>query len=195
MNAAELTRRINNLIAIGTVTESKSVDGLSLARVKILSRVTDFLPVMQGANSFKKTSSPIRVGEQVVVLQMFGNGDGGVIVGSIFNKGCKEPSGSSDVREVFEYEDGTKFYYDTVTKTLEVDAVGTVNVTCKNANITADTLNITATTSHTGDIAVKGNFSVDGTISSTGDISTDANVNDLKGNLSAFTTTDGASRA
>lgn len=192
---AELTRRINNLIAIGTVTESKSVNGLSLARVKILSRVTDFLPVMQTSNSFKTYARPITPGEQVIVLQPYGNGDGGVILGSLFNKGEKEPAGYSDTKEVTIYMDGTVISYDASSKVMEIDAVGTINITCKNANITADTINVTATTSHTGDVTLTGNLSVDGTISSTGDISTDANVNDLKGNLSAFTTTDGASRA
>jgi phage baseplate assembly protein V len=182
VNTAELTRRINNLIAIGTVTESKSADGLSLARVKILSRVTDFLPMIQMASSFKRHAVPIRPGEQVVVFQPYGNGDGGVILGSLFNKGAKEPNGYSDTKEVMEFEDGTRISYDTSSKVLEIDAVESVNVTCKNANIT-------------GDVALTGNLSVDGTISSTGDISTDANVNDLKGNLSAFSTTDGASRA
>jgi phage baseplate assembly protein V len=186
--SAELLRRLNNIVSVGTVTESKSAEGLALARVNILGRVSDFLPVMQMANSFKKHCVPIRPGEQVIVLAPFGDGDGGIIVGSLFNKGAKEPAGYSESKEVTQFEDGTVISYDSQAKKLTVNVAATVEVV-------AQTVNITATTTHTGDVSVAGNLSVDGAISSTGDISTDANVNDVKGSLTNFSTTDGAGRA
>jgi phage baseplate assembly protein V len=193
--SAELLRRLNNIVNIGTVTESKSVDGLALARVKVGARVTDFLPFMQQANSFKRSASPVRVGEQVMVLSPYGDGDFGVILGGIFNKGAKEPNGYSADKEVCKYEDGTTISYDVVTSTLDVNAVKNINITCKNATVVADNISVTATTTHTGNVSIVGNLSVNGTVSSTGDISTDANVNDVKGSLTNFSTTDGAGRA
>jgi len=187
--SAELLRRLNNLVTIGTITESKSVNGLALARVNILDRVTDFLPVLQMANSFKTHAIPIRPGEQVIVLQLFGNGDSGVILGSIFNKGQKEPAGYSDTREVITYSDGTTISYDEVSKTLDVDAVNAININCKNATVVSDAISITAATSHEGDI------SIDGKLNVTGNISTDGTVTDMKGDLTNFSTTDGAARA
>jgi phage baseplate assembly protein V len=146
MNIAELTRRINNLIVLGAVTESKSADGLSLARVKILDRVTDFLPVMQTASSFKKHAAPVKEGTQVLVFHPYGNADSGVIIGSIFNKGEKEPVGYSDTKEVTEYADGTVISYDTTSKVLDINAVGDINIICANATIQADSASITADT-------------------------------------------------
>ena len=142
MGFAELLRRVNNIIAIGTVTESKSSEGLSLARVQILNRVTDFLPVMQTANSFKTHASPIKEGEQVIVFQPYGNADGGVILGSLFNKGQKEPVGYNDNKEVTVYMDGTVISYDASSKVMEINAVGAVNITCKDATVTADSVTV-----------------------------------------------------
>ncbi len=144
----ELRRLINNLIVVGTVTESKSADGVSLARVKILDRVSDFLPVVQTANSFKTHAVPVRPGEQVIVLSPFGNGDSGFIIGSIFNKGQKEPQGYGENKEVTEFSDGTIISYDTAAKLLDVNAVGDINITCKNATInsTAATVNANSVT-------------------------------------------------
>lgn len=146
MTLPELNRRMNNLIAIGTITESKSAEGLSLARVKILDRVTDFLPAMQVASSFKASASPIKPGMQVIVFHPYGNADNGVIIGSIFNKGEKEPAGYSDTKEVTKYEDGTVISYDTTSKVLDINAVGDINIICANATIQADSAAITADT-------------------------------------------------
>ena len=187
--SAELLRRLNNLVAIGTITESKSANGLSLARVNILDRVTDFLPVLQTANSFKTHATPVKVGEQVVVLQPFGNGDGGIILGSIFNKGQKEPAGYSDTKEVTTYADGTTISYDVKTKVLNIDAVNVITVSCKNATVVADNIDITASTAH------KGNVAIDGTLNVTGNIATGGTVTDTRGDLTNFSTTDGAARA
>jgi phage baseplate assembly protein V len=193
--SAELIRRLNNVVSLGTITESKSSDGLALARVKIGERVTDFLPMLQQSSSFKRCATPIRAGEQVVVLFPQGDGDFGIILGSLFNKGAKEPNGYSADKEVCVYEDGTVISYNTATSTLDVNAVKNINITCKNATVVADSVSVTAATSHNGDVSIVGALSVNGTITSTGDISTDANVNDVKGSLTSFTTTDGAGRA
>jgi len=187
--SAEILRRMNNLVQIGTVTQSKSVDGLALARVNVLGRVTDFLPVMQSSNSFKSCAMPIRVGEQVVVLSPYGNADSGVILGSIFNKGCKEPDGYSDTKEVCEYEDGTRISYDTKAKELIIDATNTISITCDNATLKANNVSITATTSHIGNVSIDGSLNISGNIVTTGTIT------DRKGDLTNFFTTDGASRA
>jgi len=191
MNSAEALRRINNLIAIGTVTESKSAEGIAMVRVQILNRVTDFLPVMQKANSYKKEAAPILPGEQVIVLHPYGNGDSGIVLGSIFNKGEKEPAGYSNSKEVTVYMDGTVISYDASSKVMEINAVGTINVTCKNANLVAEnvtvnataisvdatSVDITASTTNNGNVSISGNLDVTGNVSAAGSIS------DSKGSL------------
>lgn len=204
MNLSELLRKLNNLISIGTISETKSAQGKALARVKIFDRVTDFYPVVSFSNTFKRHFIPIRVNEQVLVFSPFGDASSGFIIRGIFNRSCKEPNGSSQTCEVMEYEDGTTISYDTAAKELKINAVGKVTVICKSANIKADavkveaqTLDITATTSNTGDVTINGSLTVSKAItgkgglavsggsgaSIDGDISTTGNISDSKGDL------------
>ena len=135
---SELLRLISNVCSFGTIVETKSVNGLALARVKIDDRVTDFFPVASKSNSFKKHYIPARVGEQVAVFCPFGEANIGFILPSIFNKGSKEPNGASNTREVVTYEDGTTFFYDTKSKELNVNCVGDVKIKAGgNINIEA----------------------------------------------------------
>ena len=138
MSTSEILRLLSNICSFGTIVETKSAEGLALARVKIDDRVTDFFPVASQSNSFKKHYIPVRVGEQVTVFCPYGEANIGFIVKSIFNKGSKEPNGSSNTREVITYEDGTTFFYDTKSKELNVNCVGDVKIKAGgNINIEA----------------------------------------------------------
>ena len=122
----ELERKINNIVQIGTVTEVKSANGLALARVNLLGRVTDFLPVFLWANDFVKVWMPIRVGQQVAVLSPFGNANSGIILPSVYNKSCKEPSGASDENVVIDFSGGVRIDSDGVN--LNIFAPGFLNI-------------------------------------------------------------------
>lgn len=135
---SEILRLLSNICSFGTVVETKSAEGLALARVKIDDRVTDFFPVASQSNSYKKHYIPVRVGEQVTVFCPYGEANIGFIVKSIFNKGCKEPMGASDTREVITYEDGTSFFYDTEIKELNINCVGDVKLKV-GGNLSIDT--------------------------------------------------------
>ena len=136
----ELERKINNIVQIGTVTEVKSADGLALARVNILGRVTDFLPVFMWANDFVKVWMPIRVGQQVAVLSPFGNANSGIILPSVYNKSCKEPSGASDENVVIDFSKGVKIICDG--ENINIDVPNDVNITCTNANVKASSVKV-----------------------------------------------------
>lgn len=197
MYFVELKRLIFNLVNVGTISETKSKDGKALVRVKVLERESDFLPIVSFGNSFKRHFIPARVGEQVVMFCPFGEANGGFIVRSIFNKNCKEPSGSNEHTEVIEYEDGTVLSYDTKAKELKVDASNKITIICKSASVTADTVNVTATTTHTGDVTINGKLTVSKQITGSGglsisggngaqvdgDISTTGSISDSKGDL------------
>ena len=136
--SSEIIRLISNLCSFGTIVETKSANGLALAKVKIDDRVTDFFPIVSKSNSFKKHYIPVRVGEQVTVFCPFGEANIGFILPSIFNKSSKEPNGASNTREVVTYEDGTTFFYDTKSKELNVNCVGDVKIKAGgNINIEA----------------------------------------------------------
>jgi len=125
------------VIHIGTVVEAKAEK--SLVKVDVLGRITDWLPLLQQANSFKRRFVSMRKGQQVVVLA------NRVVIGSIFNVDCLEPDGANEHIDVVEYEDGTRIEYDTEAKTLNIEAVGDLNITCKNAVVTADSVDVKST--------------------------------------------------
>ena len=87
--SSETIRLISNICSFGTIVETKSANGLALAKVKIDDRVTDFFPIVSKSNSFKKHYIPVRVGEQVTVFCPFGEANIGFILPSIFNKSSK----------------------------------------------------------------------------------------------------------
>ena len=99
---SRLKQKMISLAMIGTIVETKAKDGKALARVNLLDRVTDFLPVSSLSNSFVKVWIPPLVGEQVLVISSFGDANGGVVIPSIFNKSCLEPSGASENNVIVE---------------------------------------------------------------------------------------------
>lgn len=200
---AEIKRLLANIVSIGTVSQTKSDDGKALVKVKIIDRETDFLPLVSFSNGFKRHFIPARIGEQVVVFSPFGEASSGFVIRSIFNTAVKEPNGSNNTTEVIEYEDGTKFSYDTASKTLKVECVGLINVVCKNATITADTTKITSEVEIVGSLKVSEQITGQNGISITGgaaiggasfdcdisakDISSSGTISDSKGDLTNHT--------
>ncbi len=201
VNEAEILNKINNLIQIGTISEVKS--NKALARVDLMGRVTDFLPVLSQSNTFKKHYIPARVGEQVVVLAPFGEASGGVILRGVYNKQTKEPSANT-TQDIQEYEDGTKVTYDSNARELKIEASNKINIICKSATVTANSVDITATTSNTGDVTINGNLTVSQLItgqgglaisggsgaSVSGNINLTGEISDSKGNLTSHTHND-----
>ncbi len=131
------------MIDCGTVTESKSDQGQAVVKVNILGRTTQWLPVLQEANSFKRKASPVREGTQVVVLL------NRYVIGAIFNQDSPEPNGANGSCEVCEYEDGTVIKYDTQNKQLSVTASGEITINVSGdvtlqagGNVQADASNI-----------------------------------------------------
>jgi phage baseplate assembly protein V len=124
--SAELLRKLGNIAAVGTISEV--VEAKALVRVTLLDRVTDFLPVLMFANSFKKHFVPLRVGEQVIVVSPYGEASSGFVIRGIFNRGCREPELANDTTEVIEFEDGTVVMYDTKAKHLFMNAVGDITI-------------------------------------------------------------------
>ncbi|WP_416860566.1 phage baseplate assembly protein V [Helicobacter ganmani] len=138
----ELLNLLKNLITIGTITETKSAEGKALARVNLCGRITDFLPVVSFANSYKRHYIPARIGEQVLVFSPYGEANGGIILRGIFNQECKESEEANNTREILTYEDGVSFSYDTETSTLKIDSPKQIQILCQNASITAQKVEI-----------------------------------------------------
>lgn len=148
---------INNLIQIGTITAVDTANR-ALVRVQLDERVTDWFPYLMISNSHIKTWIPPKVGEQVVVLSPYGEGDDGVVIGSIFNKDQKEPTAANDHTSVIEFSDGTVITYDTTAKALTINASGSIAITAPSG------ITVTANTAITGNVTITGNLTVSGAI-------------------------------
>ena len=202
------------LIEAGIISE---VSG-DKARVAVGSMVTDFLPVFQSfSNSFAVSFSPIRAGEQVLVLPVRGNLNSGVILRGLYQSAHKEEPTDKKVRVSF--EDGVSMSYDTASSTLEIAAPKQINITCENANLNARNVMVTANDTvvkspnikllgdtfiegainTAGDGGASGSFEINGNVKITGSITTggDANfggsVRDGRGDLTNHTN-NGAAR-
>lgn len=195
-------------IEVATISE---VSG-DKARVAVGSMVTDFLPVLQAfSNSFAVSFSPIRAGEQVLVLPVRGNLNSGVILRGLYQSAHKEEPTDKKVRVSF--EDGVSMSYDTASSTLEISAPKQINITCENANLNAKNVTVTAndTTVKSGSIKllgaistasnsggsgsfeINGNVNIRGSIAASGNASFGGNVRDGRGDLTNHTN-NGAAR-
>ena len=153
------------LIEAGIISE---VSG-DKARVAVGSMVTDFLPVFQSfSNSFAVSFSPIRAGEQVLVLPVRGNLNSGVILRGLYQSAHKEEP--TDKKVCVSFEDGVSMSYDTAASTLEIKSPKSINITCKNANLNAKNVTVTAndTVVKSPSIKLLGNTLIQGSINTAG---------------------------
>ena len=166
-------------IEIATISEVRG----DKARVAVGSMVTDFLPVFQSfSNSFAVSFSPIRAGEQVLVLPVRGNLNSGVILRGLYQSAHKEEPTDKKVRVSF--EDGVSMSYDTASSTLEIAAPKQINITCENANLNAKNVAVTAndTVVKSPNIKLLGNTFIEGAINTAGDGGTSGSF-EINGNV------------
>ena len=167
------------LIEAGIISE---VSG-DKARVAVGSMVTDFLPVFQSfSNSFAVSFSPIRAGEQVLVLPVRGNLNSGVILRGLYQSAHKEEP--TDKKVCVSFEDGVSMSYDTAASTLEIKSPKSINITCENANLNARNVTVTAndTVVKSPSIKLLGNTFIEGAINTAGDGGTSGSF-EINGNV------------
>ena len=166
-------------IEVATISEVRG----DKARVAVGSMVTDFLPVFQSfSNSFAVSFSPIRAGEQVLVLPVRGNLNSGVILRGLYQSAHKEEPTDKKVRVSF--EDGVSMSYDTAASTLEIKSPKSINITCENANLNARNVTVTAndTVVKSPSIKLLGNTFIEGAINTAGDGGTSGSL-EINGNV------------
>lgn len=152
-------------IEVATISEVRG----DKARVAVGSMVTDFLPVFQSfSNSFAVSFSPIRAGEQVLVLPVRGDLNSGVILRGLYQSAHKEEP--TDKKVHVSFEDGVSMSYDTAASTLEIKSPKSINITCENANLNARNVTVTAndTVVKSPSIKLLGNTLIQGAINTAG---------------------------
>ncbi|PZT47238.1 baseplate assembly protein [Helicobacter valdiviensis] len=123
---------------LGIICEVKE----HLAKVKIGDLVTDFLPVFQSlTNSYAVSFSPLRVGEQVLVIPVRGDLNSGVILRGLYQTKHKAKNTDTNTFNI-DFEDGTHLEYNSKSSTLKLDVVKDINITCINANIKAQSVKV-----------------------------------------------------
>jgi len=196
------------MIEVGIISEVRD----DRAKVAIGSMVTDFLPVFQAhANSYAVSFSPIRVGEQVLVLPVHDELNSGVVLRGLYQSSHR--TDATDKKVHISFEDGIKMSYDSSSSCLEISSPKLINITCDNANVKAKNVMVEAsdTTIKSPSIKLLGNtliqgaintagvgggsgsFEINGDVRITGSITTGGNANfggsvsDARGNLTDHT--------
>jgi phage baseplate assembly protein V len=185
---SELWRRVQNIIVTTEVVETQASGGKMLVKVKFTddedgeTHLSDWLPVHTKNNGFMKIWLPVLVGEQVTVLRPFGSGNGGLVLPSIHHKASREIAGANAHTAIVQFSDGCTIKYDTSDGTLSVVSANKILLDCGGLRCTGDAL-------------FEKNVDVQEALHVVNDISTDASVSDAIGDLTNFSTTDGAGRA
>lgn len=153
------------MIEVGIISEVRA----DRAKVAIGSMVTDFLPVFQAhANSYAVSFSPIRVGEQVLVLPVHDELNSGVVLRGLYQSSYK--TDATDKKVHISFEDGIKMSYDSSSSCLEISSPKLINITCDNANVKAKNVIVEAsdTTIKSPNIKLLGNTLIEGAINTAG---------------------------
>ena len=153
------------MIEVGIISEVRN----DRAKVAIGSMVTDFLPVFQAhANSYAVSFSPIRVGEQVLVLPVHDELNSGVVLRGLYQSSHK--TDATDKKVHISFEDGIKMSYDSSSSCLEISSPKLINITCDNANVKAKNVMVEAsdTTIKSPSIKLLGNTLIKGAINTAG---------------------------
>lgn len=148
---AELTRRIDNLLRIGTVAEVKG----NLCRVKTGELLTQFRPFFTRRAGTAKTSWRPTVGEQVMLLSLSGDLTNAYILPALYSDENPEPDDNNN-RERTVYPDGAVIEYDPDTSALTVKGIKTATVQASE-RVTIDCPNSV----FTGNLQVKKKLTVE----------------------------------
>lgn len=179
---AELNRRIENLIRIGTIAEVDHV--AHRVRVESGELLTDWLKWRTGRAGATRSWSPPTIGEQVMILSPSGELGNGIVLPSIFSDAHDAPS-DSPTEHVMLFPAGARIAYDHASGALTATGIQTATIQAA-VSATLDT----PLTHCTGDLHVNGAATIDDLLTYGNGIAGTggANDNNITGN---FAQTDG----
>ena len=154
MSLAELSRKVENMIRIGTISE---VDHAARrVRVQSGSLLTDWLKWRVGRAGETRTWCPPTIGEQVMILSPSGELANGIVTPAIYSDAYDAPSSDASMH-VIAFPDGAQITYNHTSGALAVSGIKTAIVRAEES-VTVDCPQTTAT----GDVTVLGNLLVKG---------------------------------
>lgn len=155
MDIADILRRIENLIRLGTVAEVDLSSTPAKCRVKSGNITTDFLPFITDRAGTTSTWDPLTVGEQVVIFSPSGETGAGIVMSAIHQASIPAPSDSAD-EFVRTFPDGATIKYNHASGHLDVIGIKTATIQAETS-VLVDTPDAT----FTGNVQINGNATVD----------------------------------
>ncbi|MDO6525439.1 phage baseplate assembly protein V [Motilimonas sp. 1_MG-2023] len=151
---ADLRRRIDNLLRLGTVTNVRK----SECRVSTGENITDWRPFFTRRAGSARTSWRPTVGEQVMLLSLSGDLANAYVLPAIYQDEFEEPD-DHPTRDRTLYPDGAVIEYDPEVGALNVTGIKTATVVASHL-VTVDCPEVL----FTGNVTTKGNHTVQGKI-------------------------------
>jgi len=135
MDLIELSRRLENLIRLGTI---HSIDHAAVrVRVQTGHLVTQWLPWLEHRAGATTSWDPPTVGEQCVILSPSGEPAGGIVLRGLHSAAIEPPSHSPDTH-VIKFPDGAVVSYDHDAGHLDVSGIQTARIEAA-VSVTLDT--------------------------------------------------------
>lgn len=154
MDLVELSRRLENMIRIGTIAEIDHAN--RRVRVKSGELLTQWLKWRTDRAGATRTWNPPTIDEQVMILSPSGELGNGIVIPSIYSDAFDSASSDPDLH-IVEYPDGARISYNHKTGDLLATGINTAAITA-SVSITADT----PLTHCTGNVIVDGDLTVGG---------------------------------
>ncbi len=131
---SELQRRVENILCIGEISETDHA--LGRCKVAIGGMVTNWLSVPQNIGRNYTQNNPVRIGSQVLLASVSGELSQAIIIAMLPSEELPPPSSEPHI-DIIQFNDGTVLSYNSDSNQLDINAVNKINISCKNALVTA----------------------------------------------------------
>lgn len=97
-------------------------------KVSVDERVTNWLPVKTQASSFLVVHTPVRINDQVMVLNPYGNNEDGFVIRGLTKKDIPLPLEADENTYISKFEDGTTYIHDVSTKEISLNTPCSITI-------------------------------------------------------------------
>lgn len=177
MSTADLNRRIENLLRIGTIAEADFA--AKQIRVQSGELLTNWLPwPCEIGRNFTRWR-PLRVGTQVILGSVSGEPEQAVILGMLYSQSLTSPSDDENV-DLIQFDDGSYVKHNASDNTTHLHSIGQLSLssdapitvtTPQPVSINGENVNITSSSAVTikgQQITLSGSVTIAGAVSQIG---------------------------
>lgn len=125
INTAELNRRLENLLRLGTIAEVD--EDARVLRVASGALTTDWLPWPADIGRNYKRWMPLRLGTQVILGSISGDPAQALIIGMLYTEALNSPSTDPDI-DLIAFDDGTLVQHNSNSHKTTISSAGDVEI-------------------------------------------------------------------